>query len=65
MPNWIPKNKATGIEYPPIDDATRAKYEQSAYTRGKYTFKAVPEPKQPTPSAPAPVEAKKPDTEKK
>lgn len=39
MANWIPKNKTTGVEYPPVDDAGKAAMEAYHLTKGKYTFK--------------------------
>lgn len=39
--NWIPVNKTTGIQYPPVDDAGRAHYEADPVTKGKYRFIAA------------------------
>ncbi len=39
--NWIPKNKKTGIEYPAIDDATKAEWLSDPYLKAKYTFRAT------------------------
>lgn len=36
--NWIPKNKTTGVTYPPVDDAGRAAMEADPQTKGKYLF---------------------------
>lgn len=36
--SWIPVNKTTGIQYPPVDDAGRAHYEADPITKGKYRF---------------------------
>lgn len=56
MPLWIPKNKKTGMEYPPFTDAEKAAYMADPLLAAKYTFTAVPgSDKQP---APAPIEAK-------
>ena len=38
--NWIPRNKKTGIDYPPISDAEKAAMESNFVTKGKYTFRA-------------------------
>ena len=38
--NWIPRNKKTGIDYPPISDAEKAAMESDFVTKGKYTFRA-------------------------
>jgi len=42
--SWIPRNKVTGVEYPAIDDATKAQWEADPNLRGKYTFKKTEEP---------------------
>lgn len=47
MANWIPKNKATGVEYPPVDDAGKAEMEAYHLTKGKYTFKQTDAPATP------------------
>ena len=67
--NWIPVNKTTGQEYPPVDDAQKRRMETNYMTKGKYTFKPVKEPAAkvakgyigptaPT-TTPEPIEAKK------
>ena len=38
---WIPVNKTTGIQYPPVDDFGRAHYEADPVTKGKYRFIAA------------------------
>ena len=38
---WVPKNKKTGIEYPAIDDATKAEWLSDPYLKAKYTFRAT------------------------
>lgn len=50
MSNWTPRNKKTGIEYPPVSDAEKAAMESDPATKGKYTFKPTADesPKQPT-----------------
>lgn len=40
--NWTPRNKKTGVEYDPVDDATKAVMESDPMTKGKYRFSAVP-----------------------
>ena len=67
--NWIPVNKATNQEYPPVDDAQKRRMETNYMTKGKYSFKPVKEsaPKAvkakeaipAEPKAPEPIEAKK------
>ena len=68
--NWIPVNKATNQEYPPVDDAQKRRMETNYMTKGKYNFKPVKEsaaPKtvkakeaiQAEQKAPEPIEAKK------
>jgi hypothetical protein len=52
---WIPTNKKTGIRYPPITDAEKAKYEADPNLKGKYNFEAV---SQSARIAPLPAEAK-------
>jgi len=42
--NWIPRNKATGVEYTPIDDATKAQWESDPNLKGKYTYKKTDAP---------------------
>lgn len=39
---WIPVNKKTGIEYPPVTDAEKAAMESDPQTKGKYRFKTAP-----------------------
>lgn len=39
MAHWTPRNKKTGVEYDPVDDATRALMESDPMTKGKYTFR--------------------------
>jgi len=59
---WIPKNKTTGVTYPPVDDAGRAAMENDPQTKGKYTFAktdAQPEKATPAKAAKEPVGAKK------
>lgn len=60
---WIPKNKTTGVTYPPVDDAGRAAMENDPQTKGKYTFaKTDIQPEKATPAAKVskePVGAKK------
>ncbi len=51
--SWIPTNISTGVEYPEIDDETKAYYEKSF--KGKYRFRKVKSKE----DAPAPKEAKK------
>jgi hypothetical protein len=41
---WIPRNKNTGVEYPAIDDATRAQWEADPNLKGKYTYTKTGEP---------------------
>lgn len=59
---WIPKNKTTGVTYPPVDDAGRAAMENDHTTKGKYTFaKTDVQPEKATPAkvSKEPVGAKK------
>jgi hypothetical protein len=51
---WIPRNKTTGVEYPAIDDATRAQWEADPMLKGKYTYKKTGDAAKPvTKAAPA------------
>ena len=45
---WIPVNKKTGVEYPPITDAHKAEAESYYMTKGKYEYKPAPD-QQPKP----------------
>jgi len=38
--NWTPRNKKTGIDYPPVSDAEKLAMEADPQTKGKYTFRA-------------------------
>lgn len=42
--NWIPRNRTTDIEYPAIDDATKAQWEADPMLKSKYTYKKTDEP---------------------
>jgi len=55
---WIPRNKTTGVEYPAIDDATKAQWESDPMMKGKYTYKQTGSPAKPAAKAtPAKEEA--------
>lgn len=42
---WIPKNKKTGQEYPPITDAEKAEWLNDPYIKPRYAFRQVaPDP---------------------
>jgi hypothetical protein len=58
---WIPRNKTTGVEYPAIDDATKAQWESDPMLKGKYTYKKTGDAAKPVTKA---VPAKE-DTPKK
>lgn len=44
---WIPKNKKTGLEYPPVTDAEKAELEKDRNYQQKYTFRKVADVKTP------------------
>lgn len=66
---WVPKNKTTGIEYPPVTDAGRSAMEKDPMTSGKYTFKAVQGAAKPTAVPKEPIgkkiSPKEPETQDK
>lgn len=45
---WIPTNKATGVSYPPVDDAGRDAMQNDPMTKGKYTFAKTEQPAEKT-----------------
>lgn len=40
---WIPKNKKTGIKYPPVTDKEREEMQLDPAYRGKYVFIHTPD----------------------
>lgn len=40
---WIPRNKKTGVKYPPITDAHRKEQEEYYLTKGKYDYLPAPD----------------------
>jgi hypothetical protein len=54
---WIPRNKKTGVEYPPISKEKRDAWERHPQIAGKYQYIPVEE-------SPAPVPKKKPASKK-
>ena len=58
---WIPKNKTTGHEYPPMTDAQKADFLADPNLAKKYTFTEVSQKQSP---APEPIEAKKAEPKK-